>query len=53
MKKIIAYVVIAVAFVACNVPKDGEEEKVPTNKLEVLTELADDTAKVADTTAKH
>lgn len=52
MKKIIiCFVVIVVA--SCNVPKDGEQENIPTSKLEVLTNLGDeDTAKAAgdDTT---
>lgn len=53
MKKVIIGIVV-LAFASCNVPKEGEEEKIPTSKLEVLTDLADDTTKVAaDSTAKH
>lgn len=53
MKKLVAYTILALMVAACNVPKDGETENVPTNKLEVLTNLGDDTAKVAvDSTAK-
>jgi hypothetical protein len=51
MKKVIIAVIV-LAFASCNVPKQGEEENIPTNKLEVLTNLADDTTKV-DSTAKH
>jgi len=54
MKKVAMLLILAGTFVACNVPKEGEEEKIPTSKLEILTELADDTTKVAaDSTAKH
>ncbi|MEI8137520.1 MAG: hypothetical protein WCH21_09385 [Bacteroidota bacterium] len=52
MKKIIiCFFVIVVA--SCNVPKDVEQENIPTSKLEVLTNLGDeDKAKAAgdDTT---
>lgn len=53
MKKVAVYFILAVAFVACNVPKDGEQENIPTSKLEVLTNLADDTAKVAADSTAH
>ncbi len=38
---------------SCNIPKDGEQENIATSKLEMLTNLGNDTAKVVkDTTAK-
>jgi hypothetical protein len=54
MKKVIIGMIV-LALASCNVPKEGEEENIPTNKLEVLTGLGDeDTAKVAaDSTVKH
>ncbi|MBL7909725.1 MAG: hypothetical protein JNJ41_01565 [Bacteroidia bacterium] len=51
MKKVTLYFIVAVAFVACNVPKDGEQENIPTSKLEVLTNLGEDSTNVVkDTT---
>ena len=54
MKKAAMLFILASAFAACNVPKDGEQENIPTSKLEVLTGLGDeDSTKTADSTAKH
>lgn len=54
MKKVAVYFILAVAFVACNVPKDGEQENIPTSKLEVLTNLGEDSTNVIkDTTQAH
>ena len=51
MKKVAVYLILAVALVACNVPKDGEEENIPTSKLEVLTDLGEDSTNIIkDTT---
>lgn len=53
MKKIIIGIIV-LAFASCNVPKEGEEEKMPTSKLEVLTGLGDeDSTKTADSTSHH
>jgi len=52
MKKVIIFSILVIAFVACNVPKDGEQEDVPTSKLEVLTNLGDDTTGVTDSSTK-
>ena len=52
-KKLIAYIILSTVFVSCTIPKDGEQENIATSKLEMLTNLGNDTAKVAtDTTAK-
>ncbi len=51
MKKLTVYFILVIAFVACNVPKDGEQENIATSKLEVLTNLGEDTAKVVKDTA--
>ena len=54
MKKTVAYLFFLVAFASCNVPKDGEQENIPTSKLEVLTNLGDeDTAKVVKDSTAH
>lgn len=54
MKKIAVYFILAITSVACNVPKDGEQENIPTSKLEVLTNLGEDSTNVIkDTTQAH
>ncbi|MEO6304784.1 MAG: hypothetical protein ABIP51_16605 [Bacteroidia bacterium] len=51
MKKVALFVIVVGAFVACNVPKEGEQENIPTSKLEVLTNLGEDSTNVIkDTT---
>lgn len=40
MKYMIASLLVLLFF-ACNIPKDGEQENIATNKLEALTSLAD------------
>ena len=53
MKKIVICIVVVIV-ASCNVPKDGEQENIPTSKLEVLTNLGDeDTAKVAKDSTAH
>ena len=52
MKKLITCSIFLIAFVACNVPKDGDKENIPTSKLEVLTNLGDDTTSVAKDSIK-
>jgi uncharacterized membrane protein len=48
MKWLLCFVV-AGALVSCNVPKDGNEETIPTNKLEALTNLEKEETKKEDT----
>jgi hypothetical protein len=51
MKKAAMLLILAGTFVACNVPKDGDQENIPTSKLEVLTNLGEDSTNVIkDTT---
>ncbi|MBA3682301.1 MAG: hypothetical protein H0W73_14250 [Bacteroidetes bacterium] len=54
MKKVIIGVVV-LAFASCNVPKEGEEENIPTSKLEVLTNLGEDSTNIIKDTvhSKH
>jgi len=53
MKKLAAYFILAIIVVSCNVPKDGEQENIATSKLEMLTNLGNDTVKVVkDTTVQ-
>ena len=41
MKNLVLVIIVAV-IASCNVPKDGEQENIPTNKLEVLTNLGNE-----------
>ena len=53
MKILIASIILLVTIFSCTVPKDGEQENIATSKLEMLTNLGNDTAKVEkDTTLK-
>jgi len=49
MRKIVLCIVIAGAIVSCNVPKDGEEESIATNKLEALINLEKEGTEKEDT----
>lgn len=49
MLKVICCLIVAGAIVSCNVPKDGNEETMPTNKIEALTNLEKEEAKKEDT----
>lgn len=42
MKNLVACFILLGIFTSCNVPKDGNEENIPTSKLEVLTSLGDE-----------
>ena len=52
MKNLVLVIIVAV-IASCNVPKDGEQENIPTSKLEVLTNLGneDSSTVVKDSTA--
>ncbi len=53
MKKLAAYFILAIIVVSCNIPKDGEQENIATSKLEMLTNLGNDTVKVVKDTASQ
>ena len=42
MKKLAACFALAGIFVSCNIPEKGNEENIPTSKLEVLTSLGNE-----------
>jgi uncharacterized membrane protein len=49
MKSILLISAFIFIFTSCNIPKDGEQENIPTSKLEALTMLED----VEDSTKKE
>ena len=52
MKNLVLVIIVAL-IASCNVPKDGEQENIPTSKLAVLTNLGneDSSTVVKDSTA--